>query len=57
MKKWKGDTPFAYVVQSCALELNCVRYGKEYNRKTERERKGKREGRLFVARNENDDAS
>lgn len=28
VKTWKGDTPFAYVVQRCALELSCVRYGK-----------------------------
>lgn len=34
-----GMLPFAYVVQSCALELNYVRYGKEQNWKTEGKRK------------------
>lgn len=42
-------------VQSCALELKCVRYGKKHDRKTEGN--GRRAGQLFVARNEYREAS
>lgn len=41
MKKWKKDTPFARVGQSCASELYCAREGKEHNWKIgERDKAG-----------------
>lgn len=51
MKTWKGDAPSVYVVQSCSLELSCMRYRKEQNWRREGEWKERE-----ATRNESDDA-